>query len=280
MNRRDILTSGLLGGTAAVVATAASAQQSAAPESTLEQIRRSGVFRSAVIVGQEPYFHKDLTTDEWSGACVDMAKDIASKLNVKTEFVESTWGNVILDLQSNKIDAAFSMQPTPERALAVDFTSPIFYHTFTIVTRNGFDAPATWEALSNPSIKIAVDVGSSHEFIARRYAPKAEILAFKTRDEAVMAVAAGRADCTVVLTILALATLKKNPALGTLVVPQPLLTLPSNIMIRYDADKRFRDFLSTWADYNRAMGQSREWLLNGFSAIGITAEDIPAELQF
>ena len=148
------------------------------------------------------------------------------------------------------------------------------------MTRKGFARPRTWEEISKPEVRIAVDLGSSHEFIARRYAPKANILAFKTRDEAVLAVATGRADCTVVLTILAIATLKKNPALGELVVPQPMLTLPSNIMIRYDADKRFRDFLSTWADYNRAMGQSREWLLNGFAVLGVTPQDIPAEVQF
>lgn len=278
MNRRFFLASGALIGASAAGLGTIQAQQ--AETSTLERIKRTGVLRSAVIVGQEPYFHKNLATGQWSGACVEMANDIASKLSAKVELVESTWGNVILDLQSNKIDVAFAMQPTPERSLAVDFSTPIFYHTFTTVTRKGFPRPRTWEDLSKPEVKIAVDLGSSHEFIARRYAPKANILAFKTRDEAVLAVATGRADCTVVLTILALATLKKNPALGELVVPAPVLTLPSNIMIRYDGDKRFRDFLSAWADYNRAMGQSREWLLKGFAALGITAQDIPPELQF
>ena len=38
-----------------------------------------------------------------------------------------------------------------------------------------------------------MDIGSAHELIARRYTPKAQILGFKTRDEAVMAVATGRA---------------------------------------------------------------------------------------
>jgi len=28
------------------------------------------------------------------------------------------------------------------------------------------------------------------------------------------------------------------------------------------------------------MGQTREWMLKGFEAVGLTAEDIPAEVQF
>ena len=74
----------------------------------------------AVIVGQEPYFHKDLPTGKWSGACIDMAYDIAAKLSAIVETVESTWGNQILDLQGDKVDLAFAVNPTPERALNGD----------------------------------------------------------------------------------------------------------------------------------------------------------------
>ena len=64
--------------------------------------------------------------------------------------------------------------------------------------------------------------------------------------------------------MLAVSTLKKNPALGELVIPRPLLTLPTNVGIRAEPDRRYKDFLSAWADYNRTMGQTREWMLKGF----------------
>src|SRR5690606_1400672 len=156
------------------------------------------------------------------------------------------------DLQSNKIDLAFAVNPTPERALMVDFATPILVHSFTAVTRKGFPKPETWNDLNKPEVRIAVDMGSSHELIARRYAPRANILAFKSRDEAVLAVATGRADCNVVLAILAVPMLKKNPALAEIAFPQPILTLPTNIAVRQESDKRWRDILSVWADYNRS----------------------------
>src|SRR5882672_9298594 len=251
MNRRDAFTTLALAGVAAATLDPAAAQTAAAPVgSALERIKRTGVLRVAVIVGQEPYFHKDLPTGKWSGACIDMANDIAAKLSAKVETVESSWGN------------------------------PILVHSFTVITRKGFAKPATWEEINKPEVKIAIDIGSTHDLIARRYCPKATILGFKNRDEAILAVATGRADCNISLAVLAVSTLKKNPNLGDLVIPRPLLTLPTNMGIRAESDRRYKDFLSAWADYSRAMGQTREWMLKGFEAVGLAPEDIPPEVQF
>lgn len=284
MKRRDMLGAfALVGaGAAAAGATLAASAAAAAPDtaSTLDRIKSTGVLRVSAIVGQEPYFHKDLATGEWSGACISMAKDIAGKLGAKVEIVESTWGTQVTDLQGNKIDLAFAVNPTPERALVIDFSTPILVHSFMVITAKKFEKPALWADLDKPEVKIAVDAGSSHEMIARRYCPKAAILSFKTRDEAILAVATGRADCNVSLTVLAISTLKKNPNLGGLAVPKPLLTLPTNMGLRIEDSPRYRNFLSVWADYNRSIGQMREWVLQGFATVGISAEDLPPEVQF
>ena len=279
MKRRDAFAALALAGASIAAATPRPAEAEAAA-STLARIKSTGVLRVAVLVGQEPYFHKDLASGQWSGACIDMANDIASKVSAKVAYVESTWGNQILDLQGDKIDLAFAVNPTPERALVIDFSTPILVHSFTVITRKGFAKPQTWEEINQPGVKIAVDIGSTHELIARRYCPKATILGFKTRDEAILAVATGRADCNVSLAVLSVTTLKKNPNLGELAIPRPLLTLPTNLGIRAEPDRRYKDFLSAWADYNRAMGQTREWMLKGLGAVGLKPEDIPPEVQF
>ncbi|QAU45312.1 transporter substrate-binding domain-containing protein [Bradyrhizobium guangzhouense] len=278
MNRRDALTTVALAG--AAMAATASVKADTAPTSALDRIKKSGVLRIAVIAGQDPYFHKDLATNQWSGACIDMANDIAAKLGAKVETLESTWGNQILDLQADKIDLAFAVNPTPERSLVIDFSTPILVHSFTVITKKGFAKPQTWAELNKPEVKIAVDIGSTHETIARHYCPKADILGFKTRDEAILAVSTGRADCNVSLAVLSVFTLKKNPTLGELAIPRPLLTLPTNLGIRAEADRRYKDFLSAWADYNRSLGQTREWLLKAYETVGLSAADIPSEVQF
>jgi len=251
----------------------------ACAQSTFDQIKKNGVLRVAGLVGEEPYFHKDLKTGEWSGFCIEMARDIAAQLEVKLEIVESTWGNSVLDLQANKVDMSFGLNPTPKRALVIDFSRPLFYNSFGIVTRKGFEAKS-WEELNKSDVKIAVDIGSTHELIARRYAPKANIVGFKSRDEVIMAVQTGRADCLVCTVFLGLTSLKKNPELGKFAIPRPVLSAAVSAGVRLEDNKRFRDWVSTWADYNRGLGTSREWILDALSKMEIDVSMVPPEVQF
>src|ERR1043166_2556172 len=103
-------------GTSAVL-TAEARAQTAPTDSTMERVKNSKVLRVAALPGKRPYFNKDLATGQWSGMCIDMAKDIASQFDGTVEYIESTYGNSVLDLQANKIDLAFALNPTPKRAL-------------------------------------------------------------------------------------------------------------------------------------------------------------------
>src|SRR5204862_3691089 len=160
---------------------AAEARAQTAPgESTMDRVKSSKVLRIAALPGEAPYFNKDLATGAWSGMCIDMAKDIAGQFDGTVEYIESTYGNSVLDLQANKIDLAFALNPTPKRALVIDFTHPFYLHGFGMVGKKGFRA-ASWSDLNKPDVKVAVDIGSVHEIAARRFAPKATIIALKAR---------------------------------------------------------------------------------------------------
>src|SRR4051794_33980627 len=105
-----------LAGAAAVAAPAAFFIDNAkaqGSESTLERVTRTKVLRIAALPGEMPYFFKDIATGEWSGAAISMAKSIASVWDGKLEYVESTYSNSVLDLQANKVDLAFALNPTP-----------------------------------------------------------------------------------------------------------------------------------------------------------------------
>jgi polar amino acid transport system substrate-binding protein len=77
--------------------------------STFDRVRGDKVLRIAVLPEELPYFVKDIAAGEWSGACIDMMNDIAKVFNAQPEYVESTYGNSVLDLQSNKVDLAFAL---------------------------------------------------------------------------------------------------------------------------------------------------------------------------
>ncbi len=182
--------------------------------------------RIAGIVGTEPYYKKDIASGEWSGFCVSMAQDLAKAMDAELEIAETTWGNAVLDLQANKIDIMFGLSPTPSRALTVEFTRPIMLNTFTIIAKPGFE-PKTWADLNKPEVRVAVDIGSTHDLFARRIIPNATLLALKTPDDAMLSVQSNRADCVIQVAMLSLVTVKKNPKVGKIIVPTPASAQPT-----------------------------------------------------
>jgi len=262
----------------AMLASTARAEAQPA-ESTLERIKSAKLLRIAALPGEAPYFNKDLATGAWSGMCIDMTKDLAKIFDAKVEYVESTYGNSVLDLQSGKIDLAFSLNPTPLRALVIDFTHPFYLHGFGMVGRKGFTA-TNWADLDKPEVKIAFDIGSVHEISARRFASHATLIALKTRDDCILAVQSGRADCVILAVNLGLTAVKKNPSLGQFqMLHQPRIQLPTCMGVRKESNKDWRDFLNAWVDYNRGIQQIREWLYGGLAISGVKPEDIPADVE-
>lgn len=280
-SRRDALKLGLAVGAGAgiVAASAAPALAQAAGDSTLDRVRANKVLRIAVLPGELPYFNKDLATGEWSGFAIEMAKDIAKTLDVKLEFTESTYGNSVLELQSGKIDLAFALSATPQRALVIDFTAPVFAHPFGAIVKKGLNA-STWSDINKKDVRIAVDVGSANETAARRFAPNAEIKALKTRDEVMLELASGRVDVVVTALILGLTAVAKNRNLGSYqLLTSPVVAIPSCMGVRKEADKKWRDFLSTWVEYNRGIGQMREWFEKGLALNGVPPGDVPVAVN-
>ena len=280
-DRRDALRYALaLGSGAALTSALASpAAAQAQADNTLDRIRADKVLRIAVLPGELPYFNKDLASGTWSGMCIEMANDIAKLLDVKLEYTESTYGNSILDLQSNKIDLGFALNPTPQRALVVDFCGAVFHHPFGAMLRKGLEAK-TWADINKPDVRIAVDVGSANEAVARRFAPNATIKSLKSRDEVMLEMSSGRVDCVVNALVLGLTAIAKNPNLGSYKILQtPSVAIPSSMAVRRESDKRWRDFLSVGVDYNRGIGQMREWFVKGLALSGVKPEDVPVELN-
>src|ERR1700693_4253718 len=181
MNRRSLaVAAGLLPVMGLLALTPRSVPAQASAESTVDRVRRTKVLRIAALPGELPYFQKDLATGEWSGACISMAQDIAKVVDAKLEYIDSTYGNAVLDLQSNKVDLAFALNPTPARALSISFTRPMIIHPFGCLAKKGL-APKTWDDLNKPELVIVFDIGSLHETAARPDCPKAELTGFQTR---------------------------------------------------------------------------------------------------
>ncbi len=260
---------------AGAVASPAAAQTAPdASESTFARIRRTKKMRIGAVNGGAPYYMKDLASGQWKGFYIDIAKALADDMEAELEITETTWGNSVLDLQSNKIDIFFGLNPTPKRALVVDFSIPVFNNAFGFLAKKDFK-PKTWAELNSPDIKIAVDQGSSHDQVVSRLIPKAQISRLKTADDATAALQTGRVDAQCLITMLSLTVLKKNPSLGQFVLPTPIFATTSNAGFRRETDKTWRDYVNTWIDFNKGLGFIRTAILTNMELVGVTEADIP-----
>jgi polar amino acid transport system substrate-binding protein len=276
LRRRSLAAAALL--PAATMTRPAHAE--GASESTFERVQRTKTIRIAALPGELPWFSKDLASGEWSGAAISMAKDIAKVFDAQLVYVESTYGNSVLDLQANKVDLAFALNPTPQRALSIRFTQPLIVHPFGCVARKGLELK-TWSDINKPDLKVAVDLGSLHETVARRFAPKAQIVGFRNRDEAILALQAGRVDVDVLAALLGLTAVAKNPDLGHYVLlTDPLVSLPSNAAVQYEPDTKFVDVVNAYLEFNRGIGSLRQYVIEGLAKVGVQPDQLPPNLVF
>ncbi|MET3515130.1 polar amino acid transport system substrate-binding protein [Pseudacidovorax sp. 1753] len=262
----------------AMVGAGASMAQDA--ESTMARVQRTKVLRVGAVAGAVPYFNKDLASGKWEGFGPDFAESLAKKFGAKVEYVETTWGNAVLDLQSNKIDAMFGMAPTPARKEVVNFTETLFDNTYTTVCRKGV-AKKSWEQLNAPGNRIVVDVGSSHDQLATRVLPKADVTRLENSGAATLALQAGRADCQILVILLAQPLLAKRPDIGTMYIPEPVYTAPVSIGLRKEVDPAFQKAANEWLAEVRAKGDVRKIILANMEKLaGVPASAFPAEIKF
>jgi len=266
---------------AATVAAAGgvAAQTPSGQEPTFDRIRRTGVLRIAALPGEMPFFRKDLASGEWSGVAIDMAKSIAVPFNATLQYVESTYGNSVLDLQANKVDLAFALNPTPQRALAIGFTHAYYRHPFGYVARRGFGA-RTWDDLNRPDIRVVSLIGSLSDVLLARYAPKAQVIGAKAGDDAILLMQAGRADCIIYALIQALGVSAKAPMLEQVTLLEgPFVALPSAMGVQTEPDRRWRDYLDSWSDYNTGTRQVGAWMRQSLLAMGVKSDSIPVNAE-
>jgi cystine transport system substrate-binding protein len=132
----------------------------------LEVIRQRGTFR----VGSEgtyPPFSFRGPDNQLQGFDIDVAKEIAAKLEVKPEFITTEWSGIIAGLQAAKFDAIVNQVAiTAERKQVVDFSLPYVYSTPELIERR--DDSRQFSSLEDlKGKKLGVGLGSNFETLAK-----------------------------------------------------------------------------------------------------------------
>ena len=224
---------------------------------------------------------------KFEGYEINLCRHIALELskvmgrNIRVDYKETTWGTVVLDLQSDKVDIWPGMSETPERLKAIDMAGPMYELQHCIVTRKGLDGLKTWNDFSKADIKVATVTGTSDEDAVRKLSPNATILSFKERPAAILAVQSGRADGFGTSAVTCLSILQEHQdVFGKVVFPEPLFGRPSSAGMRKDGDGRFHKFVNEWAKGARKDGTITWLLSDAFEKHGLNVANFPPGLKF
>ncbi|HEY9213918.1 MAG TPA: transporter substrate-binding domain-containing protein [Ancylobacter sp.] len=278
-SRRTFLAAGsLIGATAALAASSGPVlAQDGAAGSTLKAIRDRSELRIGVAPG-EPWFYKDQRSGEWYGIGWGAGVAVAKELGVKPVPVETTWGNAVAALQAGQFDVMFTMDATPQRALAVDFpVQPMFWYAQGVLLADGVTA-TNWEEMNKPEFRIGVVLGTSPDRDITVRLPKATIERFPSADETGAAFIAGRMD-GISLFHPALVMLQSRIKKGKIILPLPMRESPSSAAVPNVADKSWRDWLGVCLGYFYATGQTQKIFEDYLAFRGIDPASTPAIMR-
>ena len=270
IGRRQFRSLGLAAAATSLVAAPALAQDS---NSSWEGIRTRGTLRLGV-TPSEPWYAKDLATGAWHGFGVSLAEQIARDMGHKVEFVETTWANAPAGLQAGQFDTMFVLDPTPARATAIDFPfAPVLYYALGYMSRDDLGGKS-WSDLDVAGMTIAVPTGTAMERWVTANMHKAVITRLATIDQTILEYQSGRAKL-LVLYHPALLAYRIRIGSGHVVVPKPAVTAVAGAGVRREADKTFRDFMTTVLTYYYENGTTEALYRAYIASKGIDPSTVP-----
>ena len=221
-------------------------------ESTMQRLKTDKVLRVGYHADHLPYSYFNSDGD-LVGLDVELLHRLATRLQVRLEFVPYTYDTVIEQLNSGAIDVAVGgLLVKPERLLMVGFTQP--YQTATVAVvlsdhrRGEFD---TWDdPQMDTNLRLAV-VYQDLVPAAKRQLPHAEIVViesfrkfFTERDDTL--------DGLVMQAEEAAAWNILYPD-HAVVIPKPVVQRPVGMAMRA-SDLEWQQFLDRWLDFERLDG--------------------------
>jgi polar amino acid transport system substrate-binding protein len=259
----------------AVIAASAAAAPALAQTSgsTWDTIRTGKIVRVGV-TPSEPWYSKDLASGKWVGMGCMLGEQIARDMGATVQFVETTWANAPAGLQAGQFDLMFVLDPTPARAIAIDFPfAPVLYYALGFMARETTTAQ-TWAQLDAPDVTIAVPLGTSMDRWLTGHLKQAKITRLATMDDTILHYQSGNSRI-LVLYHPALIAYRLRIGQGQVVVPKPAVTAVAGAGIRREADKTWRDYLTSVLTFYYENGTTEDFYRAYLATRGLDPAAIP-----
>lgn len=219
-----------------------------APAATpvLERVVENGVLKVAMSVDQPPY-NMRARDKSIIGFDVDLARALASAMQVELEIVEIPFGDLLASLVAGKADMVISgMSITPERSQKVTFVGPYTLSGKSLLTTARIKGVVNdGTEFNNAEIRVAALKNSTSESFVQRRLPEAEAHIIANYNEGIQMLLTGRIDAMVAdIPILKLSMLR-YPNSNLSMIEPPLSVEPLGIAIPL-GDEQFKNLVEVF----------------------------------
>ena len=219
--------------------------------------------------GGYPPFNFITESGEVQGFDVDVANEIAGRMNKKLDYVTTAWDGIIEGLRAGRYDGILgSMAITDKREKVVDFSDPYYYSGPQLIVRkdSGITGPGD---LSSDSV-VALVTGTTFEQDANTLGVQVKL--YEDDNQTLIELLNGRVDGVLtdrIVGLNAIAKLKQGDQLT--LVGSPLRTETMGIAFR-DDDDELRGQVNTVLAEMRQDGTLRSISEKWFNGQDITVE--------
>ncbi|MDN3359395.1 ABC transporter substrate-binding protein [Actinomadura sp. DC4] len=188
----------------------------------------SGLAQSGTLtVGMNLQFKPEMYLDaanKPAGYDVDLLNKLAADLGVKLVIKNLDFNGLIPGLQAKKFDlVSVGLTATEERKQVIDFTRAYVPYTSVLAVKQNDSSPATIPTYDVKGKTITALQGSTGEQLAKKSFPSAKLQTYSDQNAALLQVATGRANGSVLEDYILAQYQKSNPnQLKKAALPKPL----------------------------------------------------------
>ena len=220
---------------------------------TLRRIRAADVLRVGTTGDYTP-FSLNRPDGSYEGADIDMAHDLAERLDVRLQFVPTIWVELLDDFLADRFDIAMGgVTVTAARAEKALFSIPTFVDGKRPLARREYATRFTSvEAIDQPGVRVIANPGSANEAFARAHFKCATVVIHHDNASVFDELVAGRADVMVTDGLEADHQARLHPELCAVPVA-PWTRLEKAYM--FARDPAMKAYIDAWLDAAFASGQ-------------------------
>ena len=231
--------------------------QAWADESRLQNILENGVLRVGTTGDWDPMSLRNPATNKYQGFDIDLAQTLADDMGVKLELVPADWKTLVNGVVANKYDMSTSASINMGRAKVAGYSQSYFsVGTVPLVKRKDLDKFPGWDSINQPSVKVAVTLGTVFEQEAKDYFPKATLKSVEAPAREFQELLSGRAQVALTSNLEASKLVAKYPHLAVLPVP-PRKAKPLAILLPQN-DQVWINYVNHWITFRKAQGFFQE----------------------